>query len=174
MTSPAIAFLEDEFKWKRRKAVNVVFSILALSTVTVVIFFKFGFLDELDYWAGTLGIVVFAAIEIVLFSWIFGVKKGWLEMHKGADLKVPGFFKFIIRYITPVYMLTMLGVWIYQEAIPKFFMENVEAVNRPYLWGARSMIVVLVLLTLWMVRIAWKNKEKRSGEESEIHINKGF
>ena len=55
----------------------------------VVAFFKFGFLDELDFWAGTFGLVVFATIEIIIFSWIFGVKKGWEEMHKGADLKVP-------------------------------------------------------------------------------------
>lgn len=159
MTSPAIAFLEDEFKWKRQKAVNVVFTVLASSTVLVVAFFKFGFLDELDYWAGTFGIVVFAAIEIILFSWVFGLKKGWKEMHKGADLNVPIFFKFVIKYITPVYLLVMLGVWTYQEAVPKFFMKDAANINHSYLWGARGLILVLILLTLYMVRIAWKNKK---------------
>ena len=43
----------------------------------VVVFFKFGVLDELDFWAGTFGIVVFGALEIIVFSWIFGLKKGW-------------------------------------------------------------------------------------------------
>ncbi|MCK7476418.1 MAG: hypothetical protein M0C28_01650 [Candidatus Moduliflexus flocculans] len=42
----------------------------------VIAFFKFGFLDELDFWAGTFGLVVFAAIEIVLFSWVFGRQEG--------------------------------------------------------------------------------------------------
>ena len=160
MTSPAIAFLEDEFKWKRSKAVNTVFAVLATSTILVVAFFKFGFLDELDYWAGTFGIVVFAAIEIILFSWVFGVKRGWKEMHKGADLTVPRFFKFVVRYITPVYMLTMLGVWTYQEAVPKFLMKNEAAVNRPFLWGARGLILILILLTMWMVHMIWKNKKE--------------
>ena len=76
----------------------------------VIAFFKFGFLDELDFWAGTFGLVVFAAIEIVLFSWVFGLKKGWQEMHKGADLKVPRIFKFILTYVTPIYLLVLLGV----------------------------------------------------------------
>jgi len=162
MTSPAIAFLEDEFHWKRSKAVNTVFTVLATATVLVVVFFKFGFLDELDYWAGTFGIVVFAAIEIILFSWVFGLKRGWHEMHKGADLTVPRFFKFVIKYITPVYMLVMLGVWTYQEAVPKFIMKDVDIANRPYLWGARGLILALILLTLWMVRIAWKSKKEKA------------
>jgi len=79
-------------------------------------------------------------------------------MHKGADLNVPTVFKFILKYVTPVYMLTMLGVWIYQEAIPKFFMKDVESGHHLYLWGARLLILLLILLTLWMVRAAWKRK----------------
>ena len=43
----------------------------------VVAFFKFGVLDELDFWAGTLGLVLFAAMEIIIFSWIYGIRRGW-------------------------------------------------------------------------------------------------
>ena len=171
MTSPAVAFLEDEFKWKRSKAVNTVFLIMALSTVCVVAFFKFGFLDELDYWAGTFGLVLFATIEIIIFSWIFGVKKGWQEMHHGADLKVPRVFKYVIGVITPVYMLLMLGWWTYDEAIDKFLMKGEAAHRHPYLWGARGLFLGLILVTVWMVRIAWKNrKEEKEYAEAIKHI----
>ena len=159
MTSPAVAFLEDEFKWKRTKAVNAVFAVMAACAVLVVAFFKFGFLDELDFWAGTFGLVVFATIEIIIFSWIFGVKKGWEEMHMGADLKVPKIFKFIMKYVTPVYMLVVLGAWTYQEAIAKFLMKGEEKSRHPYLWGARAMFVGLILLTVLMVWLAWKKKK---------------
>lgn len=159
MTSPAVAFLEDEFKWKRSKAVNVVFAVLGISTLFVVIFFKYGFLDELDYWAGTFGIVAFATIEIIIFSWIFGLRKGWQEMHQGADLKVPRIFKYVIKYISPVYMLVMLLMWTYQEAVDKFLMKGEATPRHPYLWGARGLVMVLVLLSLWMVRVAWKKKK---------------
>jgi SNF family Na+-dependent transporter len=162
MTSPAVAFLEDEFKWRREKAVNAVFALLAACAILVVAFFKFGFLDELDFWAGTFGLVVFATIEIIIFSWIFGVKKGWQEMHIGADLKVPKVFKFILKYVTPVYMLVVLGAWTYQEAIAKFLMKGEEASRHPYLWGARAMFVGLILLTILMVWLAWRKKNNRS------------
>jgi NSS family neurotransmitter:Na+ symporter len=165
MTSPAVAFLEDEFKWKRTKAVNAVFVVLAACAVIVVAFFKFGFLDELDFWAGTFGLVVFATIEIIIFSWIFGVKKGWEEMHIGADLKVPKIFKFILKYVTPVYMLVVLGAWTYQEAIAKFLMKGEEKSRHPYLWGARAMFVGLILLTVFMIWLAWRKKNRHSQEE---------
>jgi len=167
LTQPAIAFLEDEFKWKREKAVIAVFSVLVVMTAVVIAFFKFGFLDELDFWAGTFGLVVFAAIEIVLFSWIFGLKKGWVEMHKGADLKVPRIFKFILTYITPVYLLVMLGVWTYQDAVKEFLMKGKDPANRPYLWGARVMIVGLLLVMLLLIRKAWNKKKTGAGESGD-------
>jgi len=163
---PAIAFLEDEFKWRREKAVIVVFSALAAMSAFVIAFFKFGFLDELDFWAGTFGLIVFAAIEIILFSWVFKIKKGWEEMHKGADLKVPRIFKFVLTWITPFYLLVMLGVWTYQDAVKEFLMKGKDPAHRPYLWGARVMIVAVLLVVLLLIRRAWNKKNvKAEGRE---------
>jgi SNF family Na+-dependent transporter len=168
LTQPAIAFLEDEFKWKREKAVIAVFSVLVTMSAIVIAFFKFGFLDELDFWAGTFGLVVFAAMEVILFSWVFKLKKGWEEMHKGADLKVPRFFKFVLRYITPVYLLIMLGVWTYQDAVKEFLMTGKDPANRPYLWGARVMIAAILLVTLLLIRKAWNKKKGQKTEVQEV------
>jgi NSS family neurotransmitter:Na+ symporter len=167
MTQPAIAFLEDEFKWKREKAVIVAFSVLVTMSAIVIAFFKFGFLDELDFWAGTFGLVVFAAMEIILFSWVFKIKNGWAEMHKGADLKVPRIFKFIITYITPVYLLILLGVWTYQDAVKEFLMTGKDPAHRPYLWGARVMIVALLLVMFLLIRKAWNKKKGHEAEARE-------
>jgi SNF family Na+-dependent transporter len=171
MTQPAIAFLEDEFKWKREKAVIVVFSVLVAMSAFVIAFFRFGFLDELDFWAGTFGLVVFAAMEVILFSWVFKIKKGWEEMHKGADLKVPKIFKFIITYVTPIYLLVLLGYWFFTDAIKNFLMtdptndHHVQASHHPYLWGARIMIVALILVMVLLIRKAWKRKK---GEKAKF------
>jgi SNF family Na+-dependent transporter len=43
--------------------------------------------------------------ETILFSWIFGMDKGWREITSGADIKVPNIYKFIIKYITPVLLI---------------------------------------------------------------------
>jgi neurotransmitter:Na+ symporter, NSS family len=102
MGTPWMAFLEDEFGWNRTKAAwsfGLVVFVLGLPTV---LFFNQGVFDEYDYWAGTVSLVVFALIEIILFSWIFGIDKGWREINLGSDIKVPLAYKFIIKYITPV------------------------------------------------------------------------
>lgn len=116
MGTPWIGFLEDEFGWKREKAAwtfGLVVMVLGLPTV---LFFNEGVFDEYDYWAGTVSLVVFALVEIILFSWIFGMKKGWHEITEGADIRVPDFYKFIIKFITPailafVFFFSLPDIW---------------------------------------------------------------
>src|SRR5690606_41765355 len=41
----------------------------------------------------------------IVFSWIFGINKGWREINEGADIQIPSIYKFIIKYITPLMLL---------------------------------------------------------------------
>jgi hypothetical protein len=51
--------------------------------------------------------VVFALGEMIIFSFIFGIDRGWEEITRGADLKVPRMFRFVIKYITPTFILVI-------------------------------------------------------------------
>ena len=115
MAQPAIAFLEDEFNVSRRKAACI-FGIIAFLLCQPVIFFlSKGLIGELDFWAGTFCMVLFATVEAIIFAWIFGIDKAWDEMHHGAMMRIPKIYKFIIKYITPVFLLTILGFWFKQD-----------------------------------------------------------
>lgn len=105
MGTPWMSFMEDEFKWSRHKAAWSFGIITLLMGLPTVIFFENGVFDEYDYWAGTVSLVVFALAEIILFAWIFGIEKGWKELHYGADIIVPDVFKFIMKFITPLLLL---------------------------------------------------------------------
>jgi NSS family neurotransmitter:Na+ symporter len=163
LTTPAVCFLEDEFGWPRRKAVRAVFMVLAGCTTLVVTFFGSGFVDELDFWAGTFGLVVCAVIEIVIFSWIFGVDRGWQELTKGADLRVPGVVKLVLKYVTPLYLIAILVVWTYQDAVAKLLVLDEDPERIPYLWGARAMMAALLVVTLLLIRAAWKRRARAGG-----------
>lgn len=116
MGTPVMGFLQDEFGWKEKNAAWMFgFAVLLLGLPTVL-FFNNGVFDEYDYWAGTVSLVLFAFVEIILFSWIFGMKKGWQEIITGADIKVPSVFKFIIKYITPIF----LG-WVFFASFPGIY-----------------------------------------------------
>jgi hypothetical protein len=105
MGTPWMGFLQDEFKWSRKNAAlsfGIIVLILGLPTV---LFFNEGVFDEYDYWAGTVSLVVFALAETILFAWVFGMDKGWKEINEGADLRVPGFYRFIIKWVTPFLLI---------------------------------------------------------------------
>jgi len=105
MGTPFMGFLQDEFNWKRENAAiafGVVILILGLPTI---FFFQYGVLDEYDYWAGTVSLVIFAMLETILFAWVFGMKKGWREITTGADIKIPVVYKYIIKFVTPVMLI---------------------------------------------------------------------
>ena len=116
MGTPWIGFLKDEFDWKHKPAAwSFGLIVLALGMPTVL-FFKYGVFDEYDYWAGTVSLVVFALLESVLFAWVFGMKKGWREITLNAEIRVPGIYKYIIKFVTP---LLLLWVFIGSLITPK-------------------------------------------------------
>ncbi|MGV9005020.1 sodium-dependent transporter [Flavobacterium sp.] len=105
MGTPWIGFMRDEFNWGQNKGAWSFGLLILIMGLPTVIFYQQGVFDEYDYWAGTVSLVVFAMLETILFSWIFGMKKGWAEIISGADIKVPLIYKFIIKFVTPVMLI---------------------------------------------------------------------
>ncbi|MDX5321828.1 MAG: sodium:calcium symporter, partial [Bacteroidota bacterium] len=107
MGSPWIAFMKDEFKFSQQAA-SWTFGLVVLALgLPTVFLFNYGVFDEYDYWVGTVALVVFALTEIVLFSWVFGLEKGWKEIISGADIKVPGIYRYIIKWVTPIMLIVV-------------------------------------------------------------------
>lgn len=105
MGTPWMGFMRDEFNWGRNKGAWSFGLLILVMGLPTVIFYNQGVFDEYDYWAGTVSLVVFAMFETILFSWVFGMKKGWAEITSGADIKVPGIYKFIIKFVTPIMLI---------------------------------------------------------------------
>lgn len=116
MGTPVISFLKDEFGWGQKSAAYLVGVIIFVLGMPTVIFFNYGVFDEYDYWAGTISLVVFAMLESILFAWFFGIDKGWAEINKGADIKLPVVFKYLIGYITPVILIVIFIASLIQPA----------------------------------------------------------
>ncbi|MCP4203986.1 MAG: sodium:calcium symporter [bacterium] len=164
LASPTIAFLQDEMKFTRAKAAKTVTVIALLLGMFHILFYRNGVMFEWDYWAGTFGLVVFAAIEIVLFAYIFGIDRGWDELHRGADINIPAFYKPVMKYVTPLFLFTLLGWWTVTEAVPELLMENVsDPAEIPYRWLSRALMVLLVVIGLYLIKRSWAGK---AGEEA--------
>ena len=159
LAQPAVAFLEDEFNINRKKAVSIFGVVAFLLCQPVIFFLSRGVVDELDFWGGTFFLVLFATIETILFAWVFGMEKAWDEIHKGADMRVPKVYKFIIKYITPLFLFFILIMWFWQEWVPIIFMKNVAKANMPYIIATRAGLAVIFIVLALLVKIAWKNRK---------------
>lgn len=174
MFTPLLLFLQDELNMKREKAVAAIAVLMFILAQPVVLFFHRGVLGELDDWAGTFFLVVFAVIEVVVFSWLYGMKKGWKEMHLGADLQVPRFYYYVMQTLTPLFAVGLLAwyavieplsKWGDKEALASTFygkltMMGVAPENVPYLWLARAIIIGGFILLVVGVRYAWKTQPR--------------
>jgi hypothetical protein len=101
---PVLAFLEDEFGVGRRGAALAFGGATFVLGFVCVWLYPGGAFGEFNFWAGTFALVVFALLESFAFAWIFGIDRGWAELTRCADLRVPRVFRFVIKWVTPAFL----------------------------------------------------------------------
>lgn len=154
MLQPTLAFFEEALGISRKAATTLLVGVSLVGS-TFVLYFSKGLtaLGVLDDWVGTLGIFVLAMVQILCFGWVFGIDRGWREMHQGAQIQLWNGFRFVIRYLTPLFLILVfaafcysnLGSWIAAVA------EN----------PVKQMSVGLILATLLMLVVFVRIGEKR-------------
>lgn len=163
MLQPAIAFLEESLGIGRRGSVAVLGMITALGSL-FVIYFSEGtrVLRFLDATIGEIAIVILAAIQTVLFGWVFGIQRGLKAAHEGAEMRLPVFFPFVIKYITPTYLFVMLFLWFRSDFMA--LVDRVKADNTLVL--AFGMVVAVAVFLLILISIGgkrWKAETRDTG-----------
>ncbi len=151
MGQPVMSFLEVEMGFSRRKATAVLGFALLLFTQPVIFFLGKGFLDEMDFWVGSFALIVFALLETIIFGWIFGMDRGWGEITRNADIRIPRVFYYVVKYITPVFLFAVLMHWLIAEVPGKLTMTGVDEGNVPYIMAARIMMTGIFFLFLFLV-----------------------
>jgi SNF family Na+-dependent transporter len=113
MLQPGIAFLEEAMKTNRKQSVALLGLITALGCGFVVYFSEdVKALDTMDFWVGTFLIFVLSTIQIVIFGWILGIEKGFLLAHEGSAIRIPRFFKIVMKYISPIFLIVIFSLWV--------------------------------------------------------------
>jgi NSS family neurotransmitter:Na+ symporter len=195
MGQPILAFLEDEYKTPRGRAAILFGSGVFLLGLWCVWLYPGGSFDEFDFWTGTFSLVVFALAEAFIFAFIFGMDKGWDEITRGADIKVPRIFRFVIQYVTPVFILVVFvgallnpvgGDW--GAAFSSLFSGNgwpfdagsvigkVLHVGADYTWfdengrGTKEMVqdltrILLMLVFLFWTYMVWRAWRNKRGNQ---------
>lgn len=166
MLQPAIAFFEEGFGMGRQASMAALGFITAAGSLLVVYFTKDTVaLGVMDFWVGSALLIVLALFEVMLFGWVLGIERGLAEANRGADIHIPRFFGFIIRYVCPVYLTLILGAFAYQN-----FPDQARAIAQTpaALLTVCFILTVFVFLVL-LVHLAARRWERERRFDNVAH-----
>lgn len=153
MYQPALAFLQEALGIGRKAAVMLMVGVCLIGSAGTIYYSEGGrFLSTIDDWVGTFLIFVLAMVQIILFSWVFGLEKGWKEAHQGAQIRIPGFYKFIMKWVAPAYLLIVFAAFCYSNLGAWIK----DAMAHPAKQLALGLIAAVTVLLLVCVRIGEK------------------
>ncbi|EKO77829.1 MULTISPECIES: sodium-dependent transporter [unclassified Leptospira] len=178
MLQPGIIFLEESFGLKRRTSCLILFLFTANLSFPILYFNQnFQALELADFWIGTILIFILASIQILLFGWKIGAKKGIEEGNEGSHLELPKFFWFVIQYITPAFLIVVFIAFLIQNLPGHFERMSVDAMISQAIAAGTSVeaarmkalvsrsvffgILIVFSLIVLLVHYALKYKEKR-------------
>jgi len=153
MYQPSLAFFQEALGWTRQKATGLMVSICVVGSFLVMYYSEGGiFWSTIDDWVGTFLIFVLAMIQIICFSWIFGIDKGMRSAHEGAQIHIPHFYRFIMKYVTPTYLLAVFVAFCWQNL--GSWVQSVA--DEPLRQGAMGLIGATALLIVVCTRVGAK------------------
>lgn len=170
MLQPAIALLEEGLGLNRKASVALL-GFVTLIGALFVLYFSYNTvaLDTFDFWIATFFIYILATIQTLLFGWVLGIDRGMAELDSGAEIRVPRLVGFILKYVSPVYLLAVFAFWIYgvsrQPAESNIILQTIR---NPV---ARMSVIFLGLVTVMFLLIIaqsvkrWQSMPARVAQE---------
>ncbi len=144
MYQPALAFFEESLGRGRGVATALLVA-CCLSGSFCVMYFSKGlvFLGTIDDWVGTFGIFILAMVQLFIFSYIYGVARGFEEAHQGAHIRIPDFYKVVLKLIAPLF-LTIVFVAFAYDSLPKWIADVGENPVRQYALGLVAVVIAFL------------------------------
>lgn len=116
MYQPTLAFIQEALGCTRKAATTMLVAICVPASFLVMYYSKGGiFWSTIDDWVGTFLIFVLAMVQIICFAWLFGIERGWQEAHEGASIRIPSFYKIVMKYVAPAYLLIVFAAFCYSN-----------------------------------------------------------
>lgn len=150
MYQPVLAFFEESLGLVRARATALLVAVCLVGSFSVLYFSRDGiFWTTIDDWVGTFLIFVLAMVQIVCFSWVFGLERGWEEAHRGARIRIPAIYRPILRFVAPTFLLVVFTAFCLQNL--GGWVRAVAA--EPLRQGALALVLGVVVLLVVCTRI---------------------
>lgn len=172
MLQPVIAFLEEGFGLKRHASAAFLGLISAMGCGFVLYFSKgLTALDTFDFWVGTFLIFVLAMFQALLYGWVFGIQRGEVEAHKGAHIHIPKFVQYMLKYIVPVYLLSIFVMFcfdsLWKEEGDGYLQKMMGSPVAVYSLGFIATILIFLLILIHIAGLRWKAEGRLDNLDKE-------
>ncbi len=159
MLQPVHAFFEEGLGLNRQRA-TIFLLILGLLGSGFILWYsesipatadtvgKKNAMDSIDFWVGTVLIVILAFSQSILYGWVYGAERGQEEMNRGGLMKAPSCLPFILRYVTPVFLLAIMAGFVYYDLSQ--YINDLEA--NPV--AQKSIYVILGVIAFFTVAVS--------------------
>jgi hypothetical protein len=109
-----------------------------------------------------------------MFGWVMGIDKGFEEAHKGAAFHIPWIFRPILKYVSPLLLLTIFVFWVLINVLGVNFQGGesklssyiqdlfVDPIN-PVAWASIGLILTVALI--FTALIAFSNTYKAQDDQ---------
>jgi SNF family Na+-dependent transporter len=165
MYAPSVAHLKEATNWSHTKSTAVIAGIGTIGAVLTLWFTAGGsFWATVDFWVGTYLIFVLAMVQIIYFGWVFGIERGWKELHQGASIQVPTIFKFVMKYVAPAYLIIVFVGFTVQslkDEIAKSWATT----------GARAGVLTILAIMVYLVVVTWVGEKRLRAAGVDIDDN---
>ncbi len=160
-----VALLEEDLRIKRKVGAVIVFIIYFLLGLPVALDSTLIYFGELDNWVGSYLLVLLGLFDVIVAVWLFKPEKLWKELHDGALIRVPSFFKYVLMFLAPLYITILLvGTTI------DYYRTGVFAKTDPLIVGARIAIIAALILGALEAYIAIKRKYSEELAKNEVLV----
>lgn len=166
LLQPAVAFFEEGLNMSRRASVALLGLITAFGAGFVV-YFSQGFiaLDTIDFWTANVGIVALATIAVIMYGWVLGIDKGMDELRHGAEIPVPAFVRYVIKYVSPVFLIAIFVASFYDDLGERLYAALEDAPVAMSL-GLIVLVGLFFLLLIGDGVRRWRRRERTLTEVS--------
>ena len=159
---PSIVLLEESLDIGRKRSISFLWLLTFIGSVFLLYFSKgLTALDTFDFWGASFFVYIMATIQVIVFGWVFGIEKGMQEIDRGAEIKIPRFIGFVIKYVLPMYLLTIFVAWLYTELpgrIAAFQENNVVRLST----GFMILIAIYLIFVTSIAINRWRNQGRIS------------
>ena len=166
LLQPAVSLFEDGIGLKRKHSVLLLGGLM-FAAASFVLYFSKGLvaMDTLDFWTANVFVFIAATFQIILFGWVLGIDAGMLELERGSQIRIPWFVRYIIKYISPLFLIAIFMLWCCFNLPDRI--EEIRSNTSVQL--SLGVLVLLELFFLWVVSRAIKRWDKE--ERDVVHQN---